>query len=57
MPDEAPKVIVRETVTLKKFDGDDQTQAPVEVITIELENGVEVQRTIQRNGEMNNGTN
>lgn len=57
MPDEAPKVIVKETMTLKKFDGDDQTQEPVEVITIELENGVEVKRTIQRNGEIDNGTN
>jgi len=57
MPDETPKVIVRETVTLKKFDGDDQTKEPVEFITIELENGIEVKRTIQRNGEITNGTN
>lgn len=51
MADEENKFKLRETVVLKKFDGDDQTQEPVETITIEFENGVEVRRTIKKQGE------
>lgn len=47
MADEESKVIVKETIVLKKFEGDDQTEEPVEVTVVEIENGVEVRRTIQ----------
>lgn len=55
MADEQTKVIVRETYTLKKFDGDDQTREPVEVIEVVIENGKEVKRTVIQKGE-NHGT-
>lgn len=51
MPDEKQKVKLVETVTLKKFDGDDQTKEPVETIVIVMEDGVEVRRTITKQGE------
>lgn len=51
MNDDKPKVKIHEKVTLKKFEGDDQTQEPVETIVVELEDGVEVRRTIIKKGE------
>ncbi len=57
MADEKTKVVLRETVVLKKFDGDDQTKEPVEIITVELENGKEVKRTITKKEEKQDGIN
>lgn len=51
MPDEKQKVKLVETVTLKKFEGDDQTQEPVEIIEVTLEDGVEVRRVTTKQGE------
>jgi hypothetical protein len=56
MSEETQKVKIRETVTLKKFEGDDQTQEPVETITIEFEDGEEVRRTITKKGDSNEPT-
>lgn len=53
MADENNKLVVREHVVLKKFEGDDQTQEPVEVIEIVVENGVEVSRKVYKKGEDN----
>jgi hypothetical protein len=56
MTDEKAKFVIRETIVLKKFNGDDQTKEPVEIITIEMENGKEVKRTIAKKEVKQDGT-
>ena len=51
MPDEKPKVKLKEKVILKKYDGDDQTKEPVETLVIEFEDGVEISRKTIKPGE------
>ncbi len=57
MSDDKSTIRVRETIVVKKFEGDDQTGEPIEVITIEQENGVVLSVNVERKGEETNGTN
>lgn len=50
MSDDKSKLTVIENIVLKKFDGDDQTQEPVETVEIRVENGIEVLRLVTRKG-------
>jgi hypothetical protein len=53
MSDDKSKVQVVETLKLEKFDGDDQTQEPVETIEILTINGIEISRKVTRKEEGN----
>lgn len=56
MSDDKPVIKVRETIVVKKFNGDDQTQEPDETITVEQEDGVVLSVVVEKKGETN-GTN
>lgn len=53
MSDDKSKIKVRETIVVKKFEGDDQTKEPVEVVTVEQENGVVLSVQVERKGDTN----
>lgn len=57
MSDDKPVIKVRETIVVKKFEGDDQTTEPIETITVEQEDGVVLSVVVEKKGEENNGTN
>lgn len=56
MSDDKNKVEVREHAVLKKFDGDDQTKAPIEIIEVDIVNGKEVSRKVTRKEDTTDGT-
>ena len=53
MSDDEPKIKINETVTLRKFEGDDQTGEPLETIIIQIVDGVEVSRQVITKGDQN----
>lgn len=57
MSDDAPKIKVRETFEVKKFEGDDQTQEPVEIITVVQEAGVVLSVNVWRKGDTEDAVN
>jgi hypothetical protein len=56
MSDDKPAIKVRETIEVKKFMGDDQTQEPVEIVTVVMEDGVIISEQVIKKGDTN-GTN
>jgi len=56
MSDDKPAIKVRETIEVKKFMGDDQTQEPFEIVIVEAEDGIVISSKVIRKGE-NDGTN
>lgn len=53
MSDDKPKIKIRETVIVKKFEGDDQTGEPIETIIVEQEDGVVLSVKVEKQGEDN----
>jgi len=56
MSEDRPVIKVRETIVVKKFEGNDQSGEPIEIITVEQEEGVVLSVTVEKKGD-NNGSN
>ncbi len=56
MSEDKPKLKVRETIEVKKFMGDDQTQEPFEIVTIVMEDNVIISEQVIKKGDTD-GTN
>lgn len=57
MSDDVPKIKVRETFEVKKFEGDDQTKEPIEIITVVQEEGVVLSVNVWKKGDTEDATN